>query len=174
MNALKKICVTLSFICLMGLFLGFKGGKMKIESLAFQHKGRIPSKYTCGGENMNPPLTFLDIPKEAKSLALIMDDPDAPMGTWVHWTIWNIDPKISKISENSSPKNAIEGMTSFGNTGYGGPCPPSKTHRYFFKLYALDTKIELPSSANKAKLEETIEKHILSKTELMGLYSRNR
>ncbi|MBI5754042.1 YbhB/YbcL family Raf kinase inhibitor-like protein [Candidatus Peregrinibacteria bacterium] len=144
---------------------------MKITSTAFANNGNIPSKYTCDGANINPPLSFSEIPAAAKSLALISDDPDAPMGTWVHWTIWNIDPKTGSIAENSKPAG-IEGTTSFGNTGYGGPCPPSGVHHYHFKLYALDTKLNLPISAKKTDLEKAMQKHILAQADLIGLYTR--
>src|SRR3989304_9638033 len=118
---------------------------MKIQSPSFENNQSIPSKFTCDGENINPPLEFLDIPENTKSLVLIMDDPDAPMGLWVHWTVWNIDPATSGIPENQKFEGAMEGMTSSGKTGYGGPCPPDKEHRYFFKLYALDTTLSLDS-----------------------------
>lgn len=150
---------------------------MKITSTAFQHNGNMPGKYTCDGENISPPLSINDIPAQAKSLALIVDDPDAPIGTWVHWTVWNIDPNTTEIAENSVPKgiagtSAVEGMTSFGTTGYGGPCPPSGTHRYFFKLYALDTLLDLPASAKAGDIEKATSGHILDKTALIGLYKR--
>lgn len=145
---------------------------MRISSPAFQHNQNIPSKYTCDGENINPPLQFSDIPGNAQSLVMISDDPDAPMGTWVHWTIWNIDPKTTEIAENSVPQGAIEGTTSFGETGYGGPCPPSGTHRYFFKLYALDTKLDLPTTTNAQDLKKSLQGHILAQAELIGLYKR--
>jgi len=146
---------------------------MKIESPQFSQNGRIPSKYTCDGEDINPPLKISDVPKSAKSLVLIVDDPDAPMGTWVHWTVWNISPETREIQENSVPEGAVEGITSFGKKGYGGPCPPSGTHRYFFKLYALDTLLNLDSSAEVKDIEQAIEGHILEKAELIGLYQRD-
>jgi len=145
---------------------------MKLTSSAFTNHQSIPVKYTCDGKNVNPPLTISDVPENAKSLVLIMDDPDAPMGTWVHWTVWNIDPKTKEISENSLLEGAIEGITSFGKPGYGGPCPPSGTHRYFFKLYALDTSLSLPKTATKAELEKAMTGHIINTEELVGLYSR--
>src|SRR3989344_873103 len=117
---------------------------MNLSSPAFEHHQPIPAKYTCDGENINPLLQFSDIPDSTKSLVLIMDDPDAPAGLWVHWTIWNIDPGTAEIAENSVPPGSIEGVTSFGKPGYGGPCPPSGTHRYFFKFFALDTKLDIP------------------------------
>lgn len=145
---------------------------MKIQSSTFQHNENIPPKYTCDGEGINPPLQFFDVPGNAKSLVLISDDPDAPMGIWVHWTIWNIDPKIIEIAENSVPANAVEGTTSFGNVGYGGPCPPSGVHRYFFKLYAIDTLLDLPAGTNSKDLEKAIQGHIVDSAEFIGLYSR--
>jgi Raf kinase inhibitor-like YbhB/YbcL family protein len=145
---------------------------MKLTSPIFNNNQPIPSKYTCDGENVNPPLSISEVPENAKSLVLIVDDPDAPMGTWVHWTLWNIDPKITEIAENSVPLNAVQGKTSFGNNKYGGPCPPSGTHRYFFKLYALDNTLTLSSSSTKGDLEKAMEGHIIEKTELIWLYSR--
>ncbi|MBI2636218.1 YbhB/YbcL family Raf kinase inhibitor-like protein [Candidatus Peregrinibacteria bacterium] len=147
---------------------------MEISSPTFTHNGSIPSQYTCDGDDRSPPLRISGVPRGAKSLALIHDDPDAPMGTWVHWLLWNINPLTEEIEENGVPPGATEGMTSWGNTGYGGPCPPSGTHRYLFKLYALDTILDLPSSADMTKLEEATEGHILAKAELIGLYSRRQ
>lgn len=145
---------------------------MELTSSAFLNNNRIPQKYTCDGENINPPLTIKNVPDGANSLALIVEDPDAPRGVFVHWTVWNINPATEVIKENSVPEGAIEGMTDFGRKGYGGPCPPSGTHRYFFKLYALDTLLTLDSSATPTNLERTIEGHIIEKTELVGFYSR--
>lgn len=145
---------------------------MKIESSAFAHNELISPKYTCDGENINPPLRISEVPEEAKSLVLIMDDPDAPGGTWVHWTVWNIAPSTREIPERSVPAGAVEGMTSFGRTGYGGPCPPSGTHRYFFKLFALDTTLESSPSLGARELEEVMSGHILAEGEFVGLYQR--
>ncbi len=145
---------------------------MQIQSSAFQEGEYIPSKYTCDGENISPTLKISGVPKESKSLALIVDDPDAPTGHWVHWVIWNINSETTEIPENSVPVEAVEGMTSFGRIGYGGPCPPSGTHRYFFKLYALDTELNLSSAADAKKLKKAMEGHILASVQLMGLYKR--
>ena len=145
---------------------------MKLTSPAFQHHQRIPVKYTCDAQDINPPLQIAEAPEGAQSLALIMDDPDAPRGTWVHWTVWNIDPTTTEIAENSVPAGAVQGMTDFRRPGYGGPCPPSGTHRYFFKLYALDSKLTLPTKTDKKALEKAMEDHILARAELVGLYSR--
>ncbi len=144
---------------------------MKITSPAFENSTKIPAKYTCDGGNVNPPLSFSDIPQNAKSLVLIVDDPDAPSGTWVHWVVFNIDPKAGEVLENSIPKNGIEGPTSFGKKGFGGPCPPSGVHRYFFKLYALDIVLNL-ANPDKKTLEKFMQVHVLAAAELTGLYSR--
>lgn len=160
---------------------------MKLTSSAFSHNQTIPAVYTCDGQNVNPPLIIAQVPPNAKSLALIVDDPDAPMGTWTHWTVWNIDPSTKKIEENNIPSSALntalpresksfmaanEGLTSFGKRGYGGPCPPPGTHRYFFKLFALETTLSLSSEASKQELEKAIEGHVVDQAELIGLYSR--
>jgi Raf kinase inhibitor-like YbhB/YbcL family protein len=145
---------------------------MKIESTAFGNNEMIPANYTCDGADINPQLTIGGVPAGAESLVLIVDDPDAPGGTWVHWTVWNIDPSVTEIQENSVPVGAIEGVTDFGETGYRGPCPPSGTHRYFFKLYALDTALELDSSEAVQDINEAMDGHILESTELVGLYGQ--
>jgi Raf kinase inhibitor-like YbhB/YbcL family protein len=169
---------------LLLLLLGGCGGKreapalsatieeMRIESTAFSHGGSIPSQYTCDGEDVSLPLRFVDVPTGAVSLALIVDDPDAPVGTWVHWLLWNIDPKTVEIPEGTIPAGAVEGTTSFGSGGYGGPCPPSGTHRYFFKLSAVNTRLNLPAGAGVRELQEALAGHVLAEAQLMGLYSR--
>lgn len=147
---------------------------MKIFSPAFQNGQPIPAKYTCDGENVSPPFAFFEVPPAAKSLALIVDDPDAPSGNFVHWVVWNIGPHMKEIAEGSVPAGTMEGMTGFGKPGYGGPCPPSGEHHYFFKLYALDSLLNLPAGTGKAALEKAMEGHILEKTELVGLYAKNQ
>ena len=154
--------------------LTIKNLNMKLISSTFEHNKNMSAQYTCDGQNMNPPLQILEVPESAQSLVLIMDDPDAPIGTWVHWILWNIDPKTTEIAENSVPQGGIEGTTSFGKTGYGGPCPPSGTHRYFFKLYALDTKLDLTPNAGKDNLEQAMQGRVLDSTELIGLYARQK
>lgn len=146
---------------------------MEIISPAFTHNGKIPAKYTCDGEDKNPPLKIAAVPQNAQSLVLISDDPDAPMGTWIHWLVWNIAPSVTEIAEDTVPEGGIEGTTSWNRTGYGGPCPPSGTHRYLFKIYALDCKLTLAPTAKIADLERAMEGHILDKAELIGLYSRH-
>ncbi len=150
-------------------------GTLTIKSSAFKNNETIPAKYTCDGENVNPLLEILNVPKEAKSLALIMDDPDATGGvTWDHWLVWNIDPQTNYIEEDNLPQGAIEGKTSFGKTGYGGPCPPkgSKPHRYMFKVYALDIRLGLMEGEGKTELTKAMEGHVLAEGLLIGLYSR--
>lgn len=145
---------------------------MRIESSAFKNNELIPPKYTCDGEDINPPLLISDVPENAKSLVLIVDDPDAPRGTWIHWTVWNISPGVKEIPENSCPQNAVEGMTGSGRSGYSGPCPPYGTHRYFFKLFALNTTLDLDASVEAADIEKEMEESILAKAQLVGLYKR--
>lgn len=145
---------------------------LKISSTAFAHNGPIPSKYTCDGADVSPPLAIENVPAGAKSLALIMDDPDAPAGTWVHWVMWSIEPSTKEVRENTVPAGASQGITDFRKAKYGGPCPPSGTHRYFFKLYALDAVLALAPNAGKAAVEAAMKSHILAQTELIGLYTR--
>lgn len=151
-------------------------GNLVLKSSAFKPGGTIPPKYTCDGEDVNPMLEIRNASPEAKSLVLIMDDPDTTRGTpWDHWIVWNIEPRTQYISEDNVPSDAVQGTTSFGHQKYGGPCPPkgSKPHRYMFKLYALDTTLSLPASATKADVEKAMEGHILDETTLIGLYSRS-
>lgn len=144
---------------------------MKFTSSAFENNALIPSKYTCGGENVNPPLNIQEIPQGTQSLALIIDDPDAPAGDWVHWLVWNISPDVNMIEENSVPNGARQGTTDFGSTKYSGPCPPSGTHRYQFKLYALDIILDIDSSTRKKDLENAMSNHILDQAILIANYS---
>ena len=144
---------------------------MKLTSPAFEHNQGIPSEYTCDGADTSPELNIEDIPENTKSLVLINDDPDAPVGTWDHWIVFNIPPSTTKIEKGQEP-SGVGGKNSWGKTGYGGPCPPSGTHRYFFKLYALDTELDLQEGATKADIESAMEGHILEKTELIGTYKR--
>ncbi|MBI2046075.1 MAG: YbhB/YbcL family Raf kinase inhibitor-like protein [Parcubacteria group bacterium] len=148
---------------------------MKITSDIFQEKEIIPAKYTCDGSNINPRLLFEDVPKEAKTLALIMDDPDATDGKiFTHWTMWNISPDTKEIAEQSAPNGAVEGETDFGVVGYGGPCPPKGVapHRYFFKLYALDKPLCIPAGAQVGQLKEAMRESIIEEAEYVGLYGR--
>lgn len=144
---------------------------MKLTSPDFENNQNIPKKYTCLGENINPTLKIDNIPKNTKTLALIMDDPDAPRGTWVHWVMWNI-PILTELKEDSVPNESIQGLNSANQTNYMGPCPPSGTHRYFFKIYALDTELELDKTSTKQDLEQAMQNHILDKAELIGLFKK--
>lgn len=144
---------------------------MKLVSTAFQHNGAIPSEYTCDDADLSPPLVISDVPSNSKSLVLINDDPDAPVGTWDHWIVFNIPSTTKQIPKGAEPEGTA-GKNSWGRTGYGGPCPPSGTHRYFFKLYALDTELNLPEGSAKKEIEKAIQGHIIAKAELMGTYKR--
>lgn len=145
---------------------------MLLLSPAFNHDGNIPAKFTCDGGNINPELQIENVPEGTRSLALIVDDPDAPNGTFTHWTVWNIDPRTTLIKEESTPPGAVEGKTSFGQSGYGGPCPPSGTHHYHFRLYALNTVLSLSPDASRQDLETAIAGCILAAADLVGLYHR--
>lgn len=149
-----------------------KISNMKITSSAFENNQYIPPKYTCDGDNKNPPLSISDIPKEAKSLVLIVDDPDATNGDWIHWTVFNISPDTKEISEDSVPQGAVEGRTNFKKPGYGGPCPPSGIHHYQFKLYALDATLSLDATAGKKDIEQAMSGRIIAQDLLVGLYER--
>ncbi len=156
-----------------------KGGGMdiKITSSAFKEGEMIPRKYTCDGDDISPPLEWSGIPNGTKGIAIISDDPDAPMGTWVHWVIFNIPPDMKGLSENipattTLENGAIQGITDFRRPGYGGPCPPSGTHRYYFKIYALDSMLKLKPQATKKDLLKAMEGHILAEGQLMGRYKR--
>src|SRR6266540_2266969 len=140
--------------------------ELRISSTAFADQQSIPAKYTCDGEDINPPLLIEDVPAGTKSLALIIEDPDAPSGMFIHWTVWNINPRIREIMENSVPKEAIAGKNSWHRNSYGGPCPPSGTHRYMFKLFALDTVLDMAGGADKDQMEDAMEGHILAKAQL--------
>jgi Raf kinase inhibitor-like YbhB/YbcL family protein len=151
---------------------------MKITSSAFEDHQPIPPKYTCDGADVSPPLTIGDVPKDAKSLALIMDDPDVPPNVrpdcnWDHWIIWNIPPDVTAIEEGKAPKGVV-GRNSWGKNAYGGPAPPDREHRYFFKLCALDRTLDLPSSAGKPELQKAMEGHIVAQAQLVGRYDRKR
>lgn len=144
---------------------------MRLASSAFKEGGPIPAKYTCDGSNISPPLHFEDVPAKAKSLVLVMDDPDAPAGTWDHWVVFNIPPATREVKEGHSPPGVV-GKNTRGELAYGGPAPPDREHRYFFKLYALDAMLALKEGATKAEVEMAMEGHVLAKAQLMGRYKR--
>ena len=151
--------------------------KLQIKSSAFENGEMIPKKYTCDGEDISPPLSWSGIPEGAKSLTLISDDPDAPMGTWVHWVLYDLPSSTTELPENVPADKVLkngakQGITDFKRIGYGGPCPPSGVHRYFFKLYALNTKLNLEPGATKRQLEDAMRGHVIAKAEVMGKYSR--
>jgi Raf kinase inhibitor-like YbhB/YbcL family protein len=152
-----------------------KPTEITVSSTAFSHNGMIPSKYTCDSSNVSPQLSWTKGPEATKSYAMICDDPDAPMQTWVHWLVYNIPPNIIEIPENSKPlAGAMYGTTDFRRADYGGPCPPSGTHHYHFKVYALDGILQLKPGATKSEIEKAMQGHILASGELLGLYTRKR
>jgi len=145
---------------------------IRVTSPAFNQAERIPQKYTCDGSNANPTLQISDIPEGTRSLAVMVDDPDAPMGNFNHWIMWNISPDIMEISENSTLPGAITGINDAGKNGYVGPCPPLGTHRYIFRVIALNGELDLPETARKADLENAMQGKIIGEGELIGKYSR--
>ncbi len=152
--------------------------EINVKSPAFVPGGKIPDKYTCDGMDISPPLTWTSGPEGTKTFAIICDDPDAPMGTWVHWVLFNLPVNITELHENVPPEKELEigarqGMNDFRRIGYGGPCPPGGVHRYFFKLYALDAEINLEAGATKDELLKAMEGHILAEGQLMGRYERS-
>jgi Raf kinase inhibitor-like YbhB/YbcL family protein len=187
MNSSRRSCLFIGVLVLILTVLPLmesqaakKGGKKKmiITSSAFKEGGTIPAKYTCDAEDISPPLVWEKIPAGTKSLALICDDPDAVVGTWVHWVAYNIPPDEGKLDENikkgekSFPNGMIQGSNDWPRIGYGGPCPPSGTHRYFFKFYALDTALDLKPGATKAQLLKAMKGRALAEGQLMGRYKR--
>jgi Raf kinase inhibitor-like YbhB/YbcL family protein len=154
---------------------------LKVTSSAFQQGASIPSKYTCEGQDVSPPLAWSGLPNNTKSVAMIVDDPDAPdpakpQRVYVHWVVYNIPPQATTLDENASksemPSGAVQGMNDWGKAEYGGPCPPIGRHRYFFKLYALDTALTGLKDATKADLEKAMKGHIVDSGELMGTYQK--
>ena len=150
---------------------------MKLTSSAFSEGSAIPKQYSCDGEDISPPLTWQDVPAGTESFVLIADDPDAPVGTWVHWVIYDIPGRARKLQENypkqeKDSDGSKQGINDFRKVGYGGPCPPGGTHRYFFKLYALDTTLDAEGGLSKAEILERMEHHVVDEAQLMGTYSR--
>jgi Raf kinase inhibitor-like YbhB/YbcL family protein len=169
----------LTFLWFFILLWGGQKMEIKITSSAFGNGESIPVKYTCDGENISPPLKWSNVPQGTKSFAIINDDPDAPMGTWVHWVVYNIPANVTELSERIPPSQklssgALQGKNSWGRIGYGGPCPPSGTHRYFFKIYALDKILDLAPGASKEEILKAIKGHILAEGQIYGKYSRQR
>src|SRR2546423_845199 len=178
MKSFLRFPVFFAFVLMMvSIALGQSSkseAKVTLSSPAFQAGGTIPDQFTCKGANLNPPLQFSGIPAGAKSIALIVDDPDAPGGLFSHWVVWNIDPVTTQIGEKSIPAGAVQGTNDFGKPGYGGPCPPSGTHRYFFRIFALDRELDLPVGAKRSQLDTAIKSHVIAKGELMGRYARKK
>jgi len=154
---------------------------LKITSSAFEQGGEIPARYTCEGQDVSPPLTWTGLPNNAKTLALIVDDPDAPdpakpQRVYVHWVVYNIPASATSLRENASkggmPKGAVQGKNDWGKAAFGGPCPPIGRHRYFFKLYALDAELTGLSAATKADLERAMKGHVIESGELVGTYQK--
>jgi Raf kinase inhibitor-like YbhB/YbcL family protein len=174
-----SICLVVFFAIIFATssFSEVKGGTMELTSLVFSEGAMIPGKYTCDGADVSPPLKWGALPAGTKSLALICDDPDAPVGTWVHWVYYDIPADTEGLPENVAPDEhpadgGIQGINDFRKIGYGGPCPPGGTHRYYFKLYALDTLLNLSSGATKKEVLKAMENHIMGQAQLMGKYRR--
>lgn len=168
------------FVFFITLILGGNAMALELKCSAFSDGGNLPSKYTCDGNgDYSPPLSWTGAPAGTKSFALISDDPDAPAGTWVHWLMWNIPATTSTLKENfdkspTLPDGTRQGINDGRRSGYGAPCPPSGTHRYYFKLYALDTTLDLPPTTTKTSLQSAMQGHILEQSQIMGKYSRQK
>lgn len=169
------------YLSVFGLLMGGEDRAMAftLTSEVFAANGPIPAPYTCDGDNISPPLAWTEPPDGTHSIALISDDPDAPAGTWVHWVVWNVPSAARQLAAGQTkqarlPDGTRQGFTDFKRPGYGGPCPPSGTHRYFFKLYALDTTLELPDASTKVDVLKAMDGHVLGQAELIGTYQRNR
>jgi len=150
---------------------------IKVTSPAFEEGGMIPAQFTCDGADISPPLTWSTVPEGTQSFALICDDPDAPMGTWVHWVLFNLPASTTELPRNVSPDERLpgggrQGVNDFGRFDYGGPCPPGGTHRYYFKIYALDKELSLEGRVTKQQLLKAMEGHVLAQGQLMGRYRR--
>jgi len=172
----RSLAAFIAILCLFGI-TGISQmeneAHMKISSSKFIEGGNIPAQFTCDGENASPDLVIENLPAAAKSLVLIVDDPDAPRGTFTHWLMWNLKTDLKEIPVNSPPQDAVQGINDFGKKKYGGPCPPSGTHRYYFRLYALDVVLSLPPNSDRKALDKAIGGHVITKATLMGRYSRS-
>lgn len=175
-----KTILAVIILCLLGLAAvayfrrpvpSVRYAPLYVSTAAFADHGAIPKLYTCDGQNVNPPLTWSGVPASAKSIVLIVDDPDAPLGTYTHWVVFNIQPTVRNIEEGTAP--GMEGKTSFGKIGYGGPCPPTGTHRYFFKVYALDSELKLPTGSSRKEVEEAMITHVVAFGETVGTYAKS-
>jgi Raf kinase inhibitor-like YbhB/YbcL family protein len=172
---MKKPIISGAVVILLVVIASFAAerARMKITSSAFQEGGNIPSKFTCDGSDTSPPLQITGVPSEAKSLVLIADDPDAPSGLFTHWLVWNIPPQTNSIAEGGAPKG-VHGTNDFGKSGYKGPCPPPGTHRYSFKIFALDRELDLSSGAKRRQVDTAMKGHVIGQGELVGRYARRK
>ena len=167
---MKAIWFTLTIF--VGISNMNAASSIPITSPSFQAGGDIPAKFTCNGTNVSPELQISSVPNEAKSLVLIVDDPDAPRGLFTHWIVWNIDPKTTRVAENGAPAVGVQGTNDFDKRNYGGPCPPSGTHRYFFKIFALDNTLDLKQGAKRREVDAAMKGHVIAQGQLMGKYSK--
>jgi Raf kinase inhibitor-like YbhB/YbcL family protein len=172
---MKKPIISGAVVILLVVIASFaaEGARMKITSSAFQEGGDIPSTFTCDGSDTSPPLQITGVPSEAKSLVLIADDPDAPGGLFTHWLVWNIPPQTHSIAEGAAPKG-VHGTNDFGKSDYKGPCPPPGTHRYSFKIFALDRELDLSSGAKRRQVDTAMKGHVIGQGELVGRYARRK
>ena len=172
---MRKSITIGAVVILLAVIASFatEGARMKITSSAFQEGGNIPPKFTCDGSDTSPSLQITGVPSEAKSLVLIADDPDAPSGLFTHWLIWNIPPQTNSVAEGSAPKG-VQGTNDFGKSGYRGPCPPPGTHRYSFKIFALDRELDLRSGAKRGQVDAAMKGHVIAQGELVGRYARRK
>jgi Raf kinase inhibitor-like YbhB/YbcL family protein len=172
---MRKAIISGLVVILLAVIASFaaEGARMKITSSAFHEGGNIPSKFTCDGSDTSPPLQITGVPSEAKSLVLIADDPDAPSGLFTHWLVWNIPPQTNSIAEGGAPKG-VHGTNDFGKSGYKGPCPPPGTHRYSFKIFALDRELDLRALAKRSQVDAAMKGHVIAQGELVGRYARSK
>ena len=172
---MRKPVISGSIVILLAVVASYAAGgaRIKITSSAFQEGGNIPSKFTCDGSDTSLPLQITGVPSEAKSLVLIVDDPDAPSGLFTHWLIWNIPPQTNSIAEGSAPKG-VQGTNDFGKSGYRGPCPPPGTHRYSFKIFALDRELDSRPGAKRSQVDAAMKGHVIAQGELVGRYARRK
>ena len=172
---MRKPIIRGAVVMLLAVIVSFaaEGARMKITSSAFHEGGNIPSKFTCDGSDTSPPLQITGVPSEAKSLVLIADDPDAPSGLFTHWLVWNIPPQTNSIAEGSAPKG-VQGANDFGKSGYRGPCPPPGTHRYSFKIFALDRELDSRPGAKRSQVDAAMKGHVIAQGELVGRYARRK
>jgi Raf kinase inhibitor-like YbhB/YbcL family protein len=172
MNRIFLVLIFIVFVSASMAEEATQARNFKISSPAFENSGTIPRKYGCGGDNVNPPLRIENVPPGTKSMALIFDDQDAPGGSYVHWVLWNIDPGTKEIKEGAVPEKAVQGINGFKKDSYGGPCPPTRPHRYVFKVVALDTLLNINPTSTKLDLEKAMKGHALGETQLQGTYKK--